>query len=228
MKYVFPCIISQNQGLYSLAFPDLDNRKVYCSDLYDLLKKAHNILLVELYIKESQRMVIANPTPVQKLELQEGETTSYVTCDTEAFENMLDLYDNIHTDDLEQYLQEKEEEAEAYETTIEADGTEETSPDTPSEDVDAESEADAEAPPDGDFMLDYEEEFEVKKQSIELAKEGIIEMLTGIGLELEPEAENTDAEKKKKASEVPHPKTEGNANRPKKKRPYNNYRPRKH
>lgn len=209
MKYVFPCIISQNQGLYSLVFPDLENRKVYCSDLYDLLKKAHNILLIELYIRESQRMVIVDPTPVQNLEIKNGQVASYVTCDTEVFENMLDLYDNIHTDDLERFLQERAEESEAYEAALEANEQDGTDTATPSEKAAADSEADAEAPSGDNFMLDYEEELEVKPQNAEKIKK-------------EPSVED-----KKKKEEMTQPKSEGKGDKTTKKRPYNNYRPRK-
>ena len=120
MKYVFPCIINKTQDLYSLSFPDLDNRKIFGTDLYDILRTAHNVLLIDLYVKEAQRMVIADPTPFEKLNIEGGQIVSYITCDTDILSNMLDLYDNIQTNDLEQFLQEKSEEAEAYETTISA------------------------------------------------------------------------------------------------------------
>lgn len=120
MKYVFPCIISKTQDLYSLSFPDLDNRKIFGTDLYDILRTAHNVLLIDLYVKEAQRIVIADPTPFEKLNIEGGQIVSYITCDTDILSNMLDLYDNIQTNDLEQFLQEKSEEAEAYETTISA------------------------------------------------------------------------------------------------------------
>lgn len=120
MKYVFPCIINKTQDLYSLSFPDLDNRKMFGTDLYDILRMAHNVLLIDLYVKEAQRIVIADPTPFEKLNIEEGQIVSYITCDTDMLSNMLDLYDNIQTNDLEKFLQEKSEEVEAYETTISA------------------------------------------------------------------------------------------------------------
>lgn len=110
MKYVFPCIINKTQNLYSLSFPDLENRKIFGTDLYDILRMAHNVLLIDLYVKEAQRMVIADPTPFEKLNIENGQIVSYITCDTDMLSNMLDLYDNIQTNDLEKFLQEKSEE----------------------------------------------------------------------------------------------------------------------
>lgn len=118
MKYVFPCIISKSQNLYSLAFPDLGHRKIFGTDLYDTLRTAHNVLMIELYLKEVQRIVIADATPIEKLSLEHGQSASYIICDTDVFGNTLDLYDNIQTDDLKEFLQRKEDESKAYEETI--------------------------------------------------------------------------------------------------------------
>lgn len=118
MKYVFPCIISKSQNLYSLTFPDLGHRKIFGTDLYDILRTAHNVLMIELYLKEVQRIVIADATPIEKLPLEHGQSASYIICDTDIFGNTLDLYDNIQTDDLEEFLQKKEDESKSYEETF--------------------------------------------------------------------------------------------------------------
>lgn len=107
MKYVFPCIITKEQELYEIVFPDFESRSVCGVDLYDTLKSAHNILLLDLYIKEAQRIVIGEPTPIEKIRLAANQSTSYVICDTDVFSNMLDFYDNIEIDDLEAFLNKK-------------------------------------------------------------------------------------------------------------------------
>lgn len=115
MKAVFPCVITKiNDGLYSAEFPDLSDKKTYGSNLYDVLKTAGNILLIELYVKEMQRLVIPDNTEIGSLSLNSNQFATYVICDTDILGNMLDIYDNVQTDDLELFLKEKDKEAEAY------------------------------------------------------------------------------------------------------------------
>lgn len=205
MKYVFPCIINKTQDLYSLSFPDLDNRKIFGTDLYDILRMAHNVLLIDLYVKEAQRIVIADPTPFEKLNIEEGQIVSYITCDTDMLSNMLDLYDNIQTNDLEKFLQEKSEEAEAYETTISAEAL--------NIDKDEKDEAVDEPVQEDDIteeFLDFEDDLEVvSPQSPE--KSDANDTSTNNDINKEADASN----------ENPKPQPQ----RQKPKRKYNNYRP---
>lgn len=205
MKYVFPCIINKTQDLYSLSFPDLDNRKIFGTDLYDILRMAHNVLLIDLYVKEAQRIVIADPTPFEKLNIEEGQIVSYITCDTDMLSNMLDLYDNIQTNDLEKFLQEKSEEAEAYETTISAEAL--------NIDKDEKDEAVDEPVQEDDIteeFLDFEDDLEVvSPQSPE--KSDTNDTSTNNDINKEADASN----------ENPKPQPQ----RQKPKRKYNNYRP---
>lgn len=205
MKYVFPCIINKTQNLYSLSFPDLENRKIFGTDLYDILRMAHNVLLIDLYVKEAQRMVIADPTPFEKLNIENGQIVSYITCDTDMLSNMLDLYDNIQTNDLEKFLQEKSEEAEAYETTISAE--------TLNIDKDEKDEAADKPVQEDDIteeLLDFEDDLEVvSPQSPEES-------------DTNDASANNDVNKEADASaETPKPQPQ----RQKPKRRYNNYRP---
>lgn len=115
MKAIFPCVITKiNDDLYSAEFPDLSDKKTYGSNLYDVLKTAGNILLIELYVKEMQRLVIPDNTEIGSLSLNSNQFATYVICDTDILGNMLDIYDNVQTDDLELFLKEKDKEAEAY------------------------------------------------------------------------------------------------------------------
>lgn len=205
MKYVFPCIINKTQDLYSLSFPDLDNRKIFGTDLYDILRTAHNVLLIDLYVKEAQRMVIADPTPFEKLNIENGQIVSYITCDTDILSNMLDLYDNIQTNDLEQFLQEKSEEAEAYETTI---STEVLSTDNEKKDEAAEKSVKTDDAT--EEFLDFEDDLEVvSPQSSEKIDAN------------EASANNDEGKKADARDEDTKPQLQ----KQKPKRRYNNYRP---
>lgn len=204
MKYVFPCIINKTQDLYSLSFPDLDNRKMFGTDLYDILRMAHNVLLIDLYVKEAQRIVIADPTPFEKLNIEEGQIVSYITCDTDMLSNMLDLYDNIQTNDLEKFLQEKSEEVEAYETTISAEALN-IDKDEKDEAVDKPAQEDDIT----EEFLDFEDDLEVvSPQSPE--KSDANDASTNNDINKEADASN----------ENPKPQPQ----RQKPKRKYNNYR----
>ena len=115
MKAVFPCIITKiKDDLYSAEFPDLSEKKTFGTNLYDVLKTAGNILLIELYVKEMQRLVIPDNTDIGALSLNSDQFATYIICDTEILGNMLDIYDNVQTDDLELFLKEKDKEAETY------------------------------------------------------------------------------------------------------------------
>lgn len=207
MKYVFPCIINKTQDLYSLSFPDLENRKIFGTDLYDILRTAHNVLLIDLYVKEAQRMVIADPTPFEKLNIENGQIVSYITCDTDILSNMLDLYDNIQTNDLEQFLQEKSEEAEAYETTISA---EVLSADNEKKDEAAEKSVKTDDAT--EEFLDFEDDLEVvSPQSSEKIDAN------------ETSANNDEGKKADARDEDTKPQLQ----KQKPKRRYNNYRPQK-
>lgn len=205
MKYVFPCIINKTQDLYSLSFPDLDNRKIFGTDLYDILRTAHNVLLIDLYVKEAQRMVIAAPTPFGKLNIEEGQIVSYITCDTDILSNMLDLYDNIQTNDLEQFLQEKSEETEAYETTISAEVLS-----TDNEEKDEAAEKSVKTDNVTEEFLDFEDDLEVvSPQSPEKTDTN------------ETSVNNDEGKKADAKDEATKPQLQ----KQKPKRRYNNYRP---
>lgn len=205
MKYVFPCIINKTQDLYSLSFPDLENRKIFGTDLYDILRMAHNVLLIDLYVKEAQRMVIADPTPFEKLNIENGQIVSYITCDTDMLSNMLDLYDNIQTNDLEKFLQEKSEEAEAYETTISAETL-----NIDKDEKDEEADNPVQEDDITEELLDFEDDLEVvSPQSPEES-------------DTNDASANNNVNKEADASdETPKPQPQ----RQKPKRRYNNYRP---
>lgn len=177
---------------------------MFGTDLYDILRMAHNVLLIDLYVKEAQRIVIADPTPFEKLNIEEGQIVSYITCDTDMLSNMLDLYDNIQTNDLEKFLQEKSEEVEAYETTISAEALN-IDKDEKDEAVDKPAQEDDIT----EEFLDFEDDLEVvSPQSPE--KSDANDASTNNDINKEADASN----------ENPKPQPQ----RQKPKRKYNNYR----
>lgn len=115
MKYVFPCIITkESESCYSAVFPDLKIEKFFETDLYDILKTASRVLLLEMYLQEAQRMVVPDPKEIQVVKLEPNQFPTYIICDTELFNNTMDLYDGIQEDDLRQYLKRKIAETKNY------------------------------------------------------------------------------------------------------------------
>lgn len=112
MKYVFTCIAEKKNDIYFLMFPDFDNVGVCDADLYSALKIAHNVITVETYVKEQERVVMSEPKNAVELAkaLKEGQWTACITVDTGAFAENLELYDSVKTEDLQEFLKNKKEE----------------------------------------------------------------------------------------------------------------------
>lgn len=119
MQYVFTCIAEKKNDIYFLTFPDLDNAGICDANLYDALKIAHDVITVETYTKEQERVVMSEPKSADELTktLKEGQWTTCVAVDTGAFEGILELYDSVKLEDLQEFLKTKKEE---YQTQVKA------------------------------------------------------------------------------------------------------------
>lgn len=119
MRYVFTCIAEKKNDIYFLTFPDFDNTGICDANLYDALKIACNVITVETYTKEQERVVMSEPKSADELAktLKEGQWTTCVAVDTGAFEGILELYDSVKLEDLQEFLKIKKEE---YQTQIKA------------------------------------------------------------------------------------------------------------
>lgn len=110
MRYVFTCIAEKKNDMYFLSLPDFNMKGVCDVDLYSALKAAHNIIIIETYLKEAQRVVIPEPKSACELakNLTKGQWTTCITVDTDVFAEVLELYEKVRKEDLQGFLEDKE------------------------------------------------------------------------------------------------------------------------
>ena len=82
-RYTYPAIITpEENGGYSVVFPDLEGCYTCGDDLGDALYMAEDVLAFTLYDYEKEGRDIPDPSPMDVLHLENGEFINYVTCDT--------------------------------------------------------------------------------------------------------------------------------------------------
>ena len=82
-RYTYPAIITpEEEGGYSVNFPDLEGCYTCGDDLGDALHMAEDVLAFTLYDYEKEGRDIPDPSPVDALHLESGEFVNFVTCDT--------------------------------------------------------------------------------------------------------------------------------------------------
>ena len=88
-RYTYPAIITpEAEGGYSVLFPDLEGCYTCGDDLGEALYMAEDVLAYTLYDYEKEKREIPAPTPVDALQLGNGEFVNYVTCDTLEYQRM--------------------------------------------------------------------------------------------------------------------------------------------
>lgn len=82
-KYVFPAIFTQeDNGMYSVCFPDIDGCVTSGDDLEDAIAMAEDALCLMLYDLEANNNPIPEASEKEDIILREGEFVNYIACDT--------------------------------------------------------------------------------------------------------------------------------------------------
>lgn len=82
-KYAYPAIFTpEEDGGYSVRFPDLESCYTCGDDLADALFMAEDVLALVLYGYESESRSIPTPSNVTDITLASGEFVNSVACDT--------------------------------------------------------------------------------------------------------------------------------------------------
>lgn len=82
-KYVYPAIFTpEEDGGYSIIFPDLEGCFTCGDDLIDGMQMAEDVLALVLYGYEKDEREIPLPTKRENIKLQGKEFVNYVACDT--------------------------------------------------------------------------------------------------------------------------------------------------
>ena len=82
-KYIYPAIFTaEENGLYSIHFPDLDSCYTSGDNLQDGYEMAGDVLCMTLYEMEENKQTVPNPSDPMTHKLKEGEFVALVSCDT--------------------------------------------------------------------------------------------------------------------------------------------------
>ena len=91
-KYVYPAIFTkEDDGKYSVLFPDLENCFTGGDDMADALEMAEDVLCLTLYDMEQGKKAIPAPSDSKEIEVDKNSVVSLVRCDTEFY---LRFYEN--------------------------------------------------------------------------------------------------------------------------------------
>lgn len=86
MRYIFPALFSpENDGSYSVTFPDIDGCYTYGDSLDDALSMAEDALCLMLYDMEKDKAAIPEPTDINDLIRKPDEIATLVRCDTDFY-----------------------------------------------------------------------------------------------------------------------------------------------
>ncbi len=85
-KYVYPAIFtSEDDGGYSVSFPDIESCYTCGDDMADALTMAEDVLCLMLYDMEKEGKAIPAPSNSKAIETDEKSVVSLVGCDTEFY-----------------------------------------------------------------------------------------------------------------------------------------------
>jgi predicted RNase H-like HicB family nuclease len=89
MKYVYPAIFTpEENGGYSVLFPDLEGCYTCGDDLQDALEMAEDALALTLYGYEKDGKAVPAPSSPSTFSLKKGEFSNFISCDTMEYRKM--------------------------------------------------------------------------------------------------------------------------------------------
>ena len=88
-KYVYPAVFTpEENGNYSILFPDLDGCYTCGDSLEDGIEMAEDALALILYGYEKDNKSIHAPSNHETIALKPGEFVNYIACDTMIYRKM--------------------------------------------------------------------------------------------------------------------------------------------
>ena len=86
-KYVYPAVFTkEDDGKYSIFFPDLEGCYTTGDNLSDALYMAEDVLAFTMYSLEKDKLPI--PEPSEDLAAEAGSFVNYIVCDTLEYQKM--------------------------------------------------------------------------------------------------------------------------------------------
>jgi len=90
-KYTFPAVFTEEEnGQYSVEFPDIDGCATCGDDLNDAIEMAQDALSLMLCEYEDSKEKIPTPTKISDIKVTNGEFVSLIACDTVQYRKQLD------------------------------------------------------------------------------------------------------------------------------------------
>lgn len=90
-KYVYPAIFTpEEEGGYSVFFPDLESCYTCGNDLQDAMFMANDVLAFVLYDYETEGRKIPAPSKAEDIQKEGNDFVNYVACDTVEYARMHD------------------------------------------------------------------------------------------------------------------------------------------
>jgi len=88
-RYAYPAIFTKEEnGQYSVNFPDLEGCYTCGDDLGEALEMAQDALALTLYDYESEKKTIPGPSDPASFKVNENEFVNYVSADTLVYRKM--------------------------------------------------------------------------------------------------------------------------------------------
>lgn len=86
-KYVYPAVFTaEENGSYSVHFPDLESCYTCGDDLADAINMAEDVLSLTLYEYESQNKALPTPSLINSISVEKNEFVSVVAADTTEYQ----------------------------------------------------------------------------------------------------------------------------------------------
>lgn len=88
-KYAYPAVFTpEDDGGFSVRFPDLESCYTCGDDMVDALTMAEDVLALVLYGYEKDGREIPLPSSESSISLSEGEFVNFIACDTMEYRKM--------------------------------------------------------------------------------------------------------------------------------------------
>jgi len=89
-KYVYPVILTPDDGGYLVSFPDIESCYTEGDNLADALEMAKDVLALRLCDYENEEKPIPAPSLHESLTLEPGQLVSLVSADTMEYRKLWD------------------------------------------------------------------------------------------------------------------------------------------
>ena len=89
-KYIYPAVFHQeDDGGYSISFPDIENCVTCGDDLSQGLEMAADVLPLMLTEYENDGREIPAPTDIKEISVNQNEFVTLISCDTDKYRRLM-------------------------------------------------------------------------------------------------------------------------------------------